>query len=61
MNHTPTPGLYTGFMDGRVAQELKDANGNLFFDPASLVEDEIRLGVTWSVDWYVHQLTVVSY
>jgi hypothetical protein len=40
-------------MDGRVAQELKDHNGNLFFDSASLIEDEICLGVTWSVDWCV--------
>jgi hypothetical protein len=47
------PGQYNGFMDGRVAQELKDNAGNLFFDPESLDANEIRLGVTWSVDWYV--------
>jgi hypothetical protein len=51
LSHTPTPGRYTGFMDGRVAQELKDSNGNLFFDSNSLIDGEIRLGVTWSVDW----------
>jgi hypothetical protein len=49
--HTPTPGWYTGFMDGWVAQELQDSNGNLFFDSNSLIDSEIRLGVTWSVDW----------
>jgi hypothetical protein len=58
LSHTPTPGQYTGFMDGRVAQELKDDNGNRFFDPTSLIEGEIRLGVTWSVDWYVHRYSI---
>jgi predicted Zn-ribbon and HTH transcriptional regulator len=50
-SHIPTPGQYTSFMDGRVAQELKDHNGNLFFNQDSIIEGEIRLGVTWSVDW----------
>jgi hypothetical protein len=58
LSHTLTPGQYMSFMDGRVAQELKDHNGNLFFNPASLIESEIRLGVTWSVDWCVHQYFV---
>jgi hypothetical protein len=38
-------------MDGRIAQELKDHNSNLFFDMDSLINHKIRLGVTWSVDW----------
>jgi hypothetical protein len=42
-------------MDGRVAQELKDYNGNLFFNQNSTIEGKIRLGVTWSVDWSVYQ------
>jgi DNA-directed RNA polymerase subunit RPC12/RpoP len=53
MSYPSRSGHYNGFMDGRVAQELKDHAGNLFFDRNSLDADEIRLGVTWSVDWYV--------
>jgi hypothetical protein len=52
MSHQSHPGQYNGFMDGRVAKELKDNTGNLFFDPNSVDPHEIRLGVTWSVDWY---------
>jgi hypothetical protein len=54
MDYTLTPGHYTGFMDSCVAQELKDHSSNLFFHPASLIEDKIHLGVTWSIDWYIH-------
>jgi DNA-directed RNA polymerase subunit RPC12/RpoP len=53
MSYRPRRGQYSSFMDGRVAQELKDRTGNQFFDPNSLDANEIRLGVTWSVDWYV--------
>jgi hypothetical protein len=29
-SHTPTPGQFTGFMDGHVVQELKDHNSKFF-------------------------------
>jgi DNA-directed RNA polymerase subunit RPC12/RpoP len=53
ISHSPQAGQYNSFMDGRVAQELKDSTGNLFFDSNSLAANEIRLGVTWSIDWCV--------
>jgi predicted Zn-ribbon and HTH transcriptional regulator len=53
LSHVPSPGQYTSFMDGCVAQELTDHNGNLFFNQNSTIDGEIHLGVTWSVDWYV--------
>jgi hypothetical protein len=52
MSHQLHPGQYNGFMDGRVAKELKDNAGNLFFDPNSVDPNKIHLGVIWSVDWY---------
>jgi DNA-directed RNA polymerase subunit RPC12/RpoP len=61
MSHPSQPGHYNGFMDGRIAQELKDNLGNLFFDRNSLDANEIRLGVTWSVDWYVCTLLFAYY
>ncbi|KDQ55891.1 hypothetical protein JAAARDRAFT_195137 [Jaapia argillacea MUCL 33604] len=47
------PGQYTSPMDGTVPCEVKSHNGSLFFDKASLEEEnEIRLVVTFSLDWF---------
>jgi hypothetical protein len=56
MSYQLHPGQYNSFMDGRVAQELKDNAGNLFFDPKSLEPNKICLGVTWSINWYASTL-----
>lgn len=38
-------------MDGRVWGDLKDPSGQAFFRPG--VEEELRIGVTVNLDWYV--------
>jgi hypothetical protein len=45
------PGKYKDIMDGEVWRTMKCADGSLFFDAADDSE-ELRLGVTMSLDWY---------
>jgi hypothetical protein len=54
---TPVDGELKCIQDGRVWNEIKDAHGeSFFFGPGS--EEEIRLGVSFSLDWYVHIATL---
>jgi hypothetical protein len=47
---TPVDGELKCMQDGRVWKEIKDAHGeSFFFGPGS--EEEIRLGVSFSLDW----------
>jgi hypothetical protein len=49
---TPVDGELQCMQDGRVWKEIKDTHGDsFFFGPGS--EEEIRLGVSFSLDWYV--------
>jgi hypothetical protein len=46
------PEELNSIMDGHVWNEIEGPDGKPFFDKASLTEpDEIRLGVTFAVDW----------
>jgi len=46
------PEELNSIMDGRVWNEIEGPDGKPFFHKASLTEpDEIRLGVTFAVDW----------
>jgi hypothetical protein len=38
--------------DARVWKELKDGDGDSFFFSPKAEEEEIRLGVSFSLDWY---------
>jgi hypothetical protein len=48
-------GQYRDIFDGAVCKEIKAHDGRLFFDNQDkrAPNDELRLGVTLGVDWYV--------
>ncbi|KAJ7222107.1 hypothetical protein GGX14DRAFT_532195 [Mycena pura] len=48
---TPVDGELKCMQDGRVWKEIKDTRGDSFFYGASS-EEEIRLGVSFSLDWF---------
>lgn len=50
------PGFATRIMDGNVWESVVDGNGRPFFDAGLLDEpNELRIGLTFLLDWYVWQ------
>ena len=48
-----SPGSYVDNFDGKICQELKGSDGRLFFEnPLPPGNDELRIGLTFGIDWY---------
>lgn len=56
-NRSRIPGLMASMQDGNVWKTIKGPDGNRFFFGAQ-ADREIRLGVTFSLDWCVQQIRV---
>ena len=60
-DRTTIPEELNCIMDGRVWNSIPGPDGKPFFDKDSLTDpDEIRLGVTFALDWYIIQFSVFT-
>ncbi|KAI0027268.1 hypothetical protein K488DRAFT_74674, partial [Vararia minispora EC-137] len=47
------PGRYTDSFDGRVLREIRGPDNRPFFEnPSPVCDDELRIGVTFGIDWF---------